>query len=44
MDASRFRRPHSGSVDDEKSWRILSGVLAHISAQADVGAESGLSA
>ena len=30
VDVRRFRRPHSGNLDDEKSWEILRGVLGSI--------------
>lgn len=33
VDVGRFRRPHTGTADDEKSWDILSRLLAHLTAQ-----------
>jgi hypothetical protein len=32
VDVSRFRRPHTGSLDDDKSWDILRSLVARISA------------
>jgi spectinomycin phosphotransferase/16S rRNA (guanine(1405)-N(7))-methyltransferase len=33
VDVSRFRRPHQGSLDDEKSWAVLQSVVGHIAAR-----------
>jgi aminoglycoside phosphotransferase (APT) family kinase protein len=32
VDVGRFRRSHSGNLDDEKSWEILRAVVKHIAA------------
>ena len=32
LDARRFRRPHSGTDDDEKTWQVLRALLTRISA------------
>ena len=32
VEVSRFRGPHFGSLDDDKSWGILSSLIGHISA------------
>jgi hypothetical protein len=31
MDVSRFRRPHSGSAEDDESWGLLSSLVGRIS-------------
>jgi spectinomycin phosphotransferase/16S rRNA (guanine(1405)-N(7))-methyltransferase len=31
VDVSRFRRPHTGSVDDGKSWELLSSLIKRVS-------------
>jgi aminoglycoside phosphotransferase (APT) family kinase protein len=31
VDVSRFRRPHAGTVDDDKSWALLSSVIERVS-------------
>jgi spectinomycin phosphotransferase/16S rRNA (guanine(1405)-N(7))-methyltransferase len=30
-DVSRFRRPHTGSLDDDKSWRLLCALVRRVS-------------
>jgi hypothetical protein len=30
VDAGRFRRPHTGSLDDEKTWEILRAIVTRI--------------
>jgi aminoglycoside phosphotransferase (APT) family kinase protein len=30
-EASRFRRPHAGSIDDDEAWRLFSSLIEHIS-------------
>jgi len=30
-DVSRFRRPHTGSIDDDKSWELLSSLVSRVS-------------
>ena len=32
VDASRFRRPHRGTADDEASWQLLRSLVEHVSA------------
>ncbi len=32
MEVSRFRRPHAGTPEDQKSWQLLCGLVAQISA------------
>ncbi|GLY22688.1 phosphotransferase [Micromonospora sp. NBRC 101691] len=32
VDVDRFRRPHTGSADDEASWDILRGLIRHLAA------------
>ena len=31
-DVSRFRRPHTGSIDDDQSWELLSSLVKRVSA------------
>jgi spectinomycin phosphotransferase/16S rRNA (guanine(1405)-N(7))-methyltransferase len=31
VDVSRFRRPHAGSVDDDKSWELLTSLIGRVS-------------
>jgi hypothetical protein len=31
VDVSRFRRPHAGSIDDGKSWELLSSLIKRVS-------------
>ncbi len=31
VDVSRFRRPHTGSIDDDKSWELLSSLVKRVS-------------
>ena len=31
MDLSRFRRPHTGTIDDDKSWELLSSLIKRLS-------------
>jgi hypothetical protein len=31
VDVSRFRRPHAGSIDDDKSWELLSSLVKRVS-------------
>jgi aminoglycoside phosphotransferase (APT) family kinase protein len=31
VEASRFRRPHAGSIDDDEAWKLLSSLIEHIS-------------
>ena len=31
VDVSRFRRPHTGNVDDDKSWELLSSLVKQVS-------------
>jgi spectinomycin phosphotransferase/16S rRNA (guanine(1405)-N(7))-methyltransferase len=31
MDLDRFRQPHTGTVDDDKSWDLLSSLIKRIS-------------
>ena len=32
VDVSRFRRPHTGSIDDDQSWELLSSLVKRVSA------------
>ena len=34
MDLSRFRRPHTGSAEDDKTWHLLDTLVAELSAAA----------
>jgi spectinomycin phosphotransferase/16S rRNA (guanine(1405)-N(7))-methyltransferase len=31
MDLDRFRRPHTGTIDDDKSWELLSSLIKRLS-------------
>jgi len=31
LDLSRFRRPHSGSVNDDKCWAVLNALVKRVS-------------
>lgn len=31
VDVSRFRRPHTGNIDDDKSWELLSSLIKRVS-------------
>ena len=31
MDLDRFRRPHTGTIDDDKSWELLSSLIKRVS-------------
>jgi len=31
IDVSRFRRPHAGNIDDDKSWELLSSLIKRVS-------------
>jgi hypothetical protein len=31
VDVSRFRRPHTGNIDDDKSWELLSSLIKQVS-------------
>jgi len=31
MDLDRFRRPHSGTIDDDRSWELLSSLIKQVS-------------
>jgi spectinomycin phosphotransferase/16S rRNA (guanine(1405)-N(7))-methyltransferase len=31
VDVSRFRRPHAGNIDDDKSWELLSSLIKRVS-------------
>jgi spectinomycin phosphotransferase/16S rRNA (guanine(1405)-N(7))-methyltransferase len=31
VDVSRFRRPHTGSIDDDQSWELLSSLVKRVS-------------
>ncbi len=31
VDVGRFRRPHAGSIDDDKSWELLSSLIKRVS-------------
>jgi len=31
VDVSRFRRPHAGSIDDDKSWELLTSLIRRVS-------------
>jgi Phosphotransferase enzyme family len=31
VDVSRFRRPHAGNIDDDKSWELLSSLVKRVS-------------
>ncbi|XTZ15179.1 phosphotransferase family protein [Micromonospora echinospora] len=33
VDVDRFRRPHTGSADDDASWEILRGLIRHLAAR-----------
>jgi hypothetical protein len=30
VDVSRFRRPHTGSAEDEKSWELLASLVNRV--------------
>jgi hypothetical protein len=30
VDVSRFRRPHAGSIDDDKTWELLGSLINHL--------------
>ncbi|WP_091648169.1 hypothetical protein [Micromonospora pallida] len=34
VDVDRFRRPHTGSPDDDATWRILRRLVRHLADQA----------
>jgi spectinomycin phosphotransferase/16S rRNA (guanine(1405)-N(7))-methyltransferase len=33
VDVSRFRRPHTGNIDDDQSWELLSSLIKRVSSE-----------
>lgn len=37
IDVSRFRRPHTGTAEDDETWELLSSLIKRVSAESAPG-------